>query len=166
MFEPATRRRPTLGWRRLICTALVLGLALLLGACEGRPVASDSVALGDGHGQDGKYTQDGTALCGDSSLTSRFASCMATKTKADCENAGGTWETVGLGPETCVCRTGQGSCTCSRAKDCLGSCLGPGSSTKDCDTLTSGTCTSTSPTVGCHCWFFDDTGKATGICAD
>jgi hypothetical protein len=107
-------------------------------------------------------------LCGDPSLTQRFALCQAAETEVDCVTAGGRWDRYPFsGILGCFCSTGQGGCRCTRSSDCVGTCFAPlwNGSLNGCGTTHAGHCTTEEPHAGCWCVFEED-GRSFGLCID
>jgi hypothetical protein len=138
-------------------------LALGLAACGSRSVPGDAAGADLRH-SDGPRAEQAVPACGDPKLMASFKSCQEATSQSACEGAGGKWTPIGLYPgPLCLCPTGQEGCNCTRSSDCLGSCTAVMLKMWECP-MTTGTCTSTSPVVGCRCWFHD--GKPEGMCAD
>jgi hypothetical protein len=154
-------------------------LALLLVACsqDGLAIRPDGGSPPDDGAAplDGARPADGATpldlrLCGDPAVMARYPRCTSAVDPTSCAAAGGNWTRIGLSPmPSCVCPTGQDGCPCARQGDCLSACTAPlpggAPTTHTCDAVASGTCTPTSPWVGCWCWF-DAQGSAQPICAD
>ena len=110
---------------------------------------------------------DKAPVCGNKG---QYEACRTDLGESACLGASGEWGQWGMAPvKSCRCPTADAGCACSRAGDCEGACLAPiGAGEGDrgtCEGLTQGTCSSVRPVFGCHC-FFNEDGKASGICID
>ena len=158
------RRKEILGMTRSMSWLFgirVLMLAPLLYACDPRSPRPDGGADAADNGS------DAATFCGDPVVRDRLTTCRQTTDANACTAAGGTWRQVGLSPNpTCVCPTGNNiDCPCTRRTDCVTSCRAPVGTPHSCDGITTGTCTTEEPSVGCFCWF-SDTGEKQAVCVD
>jgi hypothetical protein len=105
--------------------------------------------------------------CDDPALSARFQACRVSADEAGCTAAGGRWAPgMDAGWARCFCPTGQESCPCCRAGDCLGLCYDPTwPRVRDCTTVRSWVCSAEYPVLQCHC-LLGDGGEIGTICMD
>jgi|GEM_PF-2591520 len=101
-----------------------------------------------------------TTACGDPQVESRWETCRSAADEAACQAEGGNWV---VSHQYCDCPTGQGGCPCTRRSQCHGACLGDWDG--ECTQL-QGQCTSTALVLGCHCFFWDESGIPQAVCVD
>ncbi|MBI4702488.1 MAG: hypothetical protein HY744_15320 [Deltaproteobacteria bacterium] len=147
------------------------GTAVIDGAGDGTGgagAAGGGGAAGSGAGATGQGGQGGGQACGDPVALAHYPACASAGDQSSCEAAGGSWTIVGLDHEPrCLCPTGQGGCPCNRLSQCLSACVAdPVDGVFDCEGVVAGHCSPVSITVGCLCWFIDETGVPQGMCTD
>jgi hypothetical protein len=90
--------------------------------------------------------------CGDPDTMARWPACSSARDRASCVAAGGKWAIDSGG--SCVCTTGQESCSCTSDLQCLDRCMtaAPAAPPQACRGVTAGRCGGLYG-PGCFCYF-------------